>query len=144
MPFEEETTLTQTAPETSKRYFTVQQANRALPYISRIIDDVISVYARIVELRRRLERHDDADSSAARIEQDYEQAMDRLGELVDELHFVGVELKDFERGLVDFPAFHNDHEILLCWHRGEDEVSHWHEVDAGVGGRQPVALLDHA
>lgn len=141
MSFENDTTLTHPAPELDKRYFTLDQANNALPYISRIIDDVISIYARIVELRRRLERHDDADTSALRIERDYEGAMDRLGELVDELHFVGVELKDFERGLVDFPAFYNEREILLCWHRGEDEVSHWHEVDAGVGGRKPVAIL---
>ena len=142
MPLENDTTLTPPSPEVDKRYFTVDQANRALPYVSRIIDDVISVYARIVELRRRLERHDDADTSAIKIERDYEGAMDRLGELVDELHFVGVELKDFERGLVDFPAVHEEREILLCWHRGEDEVSHWHEVDAGVGGRQSVTLLD--
>lgn len=141
MPTENDTTLTQPATEADKRYFTVDQANSALPYVSRIIDDVISVYARIVELRRRLEKHDDADTSAVAIERDYEGAMDRLGELVDELHFVGVELKDFERGLVDFPAFHEEREILLCWHRGEDEVSHWHEVDAGVGGRQSVTLL---
>jgi hypothetical protein len=57
------------------------------------------------------------------------------------LHLVGVELKDFERGLVDFPALHQDREVLLCWHRGEDEIAFWHELDAGFGGRQSVELL---
>jgi hypothetical protein len=67
--------------------------------------------------------------------------MDHLSELVDELRVVGVELKDFEKGLVDFPAVHEGREVFLCWHWGEDKVQTWHEIDAGYAGRQDVALL---
>jgi hypothetical protein len=74
-------------------------------------------------------------------EREYEQAMDRLSQLVDELHRVGVELKDFEKGLVDFPAWHEGREILLCWKQGEAEVAYWHETDAGYAGRQSVKTL---
>ena len=140
MAFEQETTLISPAPRPGRKYFTVEEANRALPYISRIIDDVIKIYGQIVDLRRTLEAGNLADSTA-NCEREYEQAMDRLGALVDELHVVGVELKDFERGLVDFPAVHNEREVLLCWHRGEQEVAFWHELDAGFGGRQSVELL---
>lgn len=140
MRFEEDTTLVQDTRPIGKKYFTVEEANCALPYVSRVIDDVIIIYSDIVDLRRLLE-HDDLSAEASQIERKYEQAMDRLGALVDELHAVGVELKDFERGLVDFPSIYEDREVLLCWHRGEDHVGYWHELDAGFGGRQSVDLL---
>ena len=64
-----------------------------------------------------------------------------LNLLIDELQQIGVELKDFEKGLVDFPAVHLNREISLCWHSGETNVHTWHEVDAGYAGRQDVTML---
>jgi len=125
--------------ESEKTVFTLELANRALPYVSRVVDDITRVYARIIELRKTADR---PDGPAAEVEIEYEKAMDRLGELVDELHAVGVELKDFELGLVDFPAVHQGRDVLLCWKRGEVSIQHWHELDAGLSGRQPVSILD--
>lgn len=124
-----------------KRYFTAAEANRALPYVSRVAEDISCVYGSVIHLRRQLEEAELHDETAE-VERQYERAMDRLSQLVDELHAVGVELKDFERGLVDFPALHQGREISLCWCRGEDQVTQWHEVDAGFAGRQPVELLE--
>ena len=128
------------APSSDKKYFTVEEANRALPYVSRIVDDVTEVYGRIVDIRRELETEDPMPG-AAELERSYDAAMDRLSRLIDELHDVGVELKDFEKGLVDFPAIHDDRQVLLCWKRGEEAVTHWHEIDAGFAGRNPVSML---
>jgi hypothetical protein len=127
------------AADPAKRYFTVDEANRALPYVRRVITDVREVYQQIVSLRRNLEQQH--GRSADPLEREYEQAMDRLSYLVDEVHAVGAELKDFERGLVDFPAQHEGRDILLCWHAGEDRVDHWHELENGYAGRRSVALL---
>ncbi len=121
-----------------KRYFTVELANKALPYVSRIVEDITTVYARIIELRRSADRPGGPDPQ---MEREYDRTMDRLGELVDELHAVGVELKDFELGLVDFPCQFQGRDVLLCWKRGEKSIAHWHEVDAGLSGRQPVSIL---
>jgi hypothetical protein len=126
-------------PKLGKKYFSVDEANRALPYVTRIVADITAAYGRIVELRRLLEK--EPLQGVAELEREYDGAMDRLSSLIDELHVVGVELKDFERGLVDFPAVHDGREVLLCWKRGETAVSHWHEVDAGLAGRQPVTSL---
>ena len=122
-----------------KRYFTVEQANRALTYVRRVVADVREAYGRIVTLRRRIEQQH--GRSAESLEREYEAAMDRLSYLVDEVHTVGAELKDFERGLVDFPAHHEGREILLCWHAGEDRVEHWHELESGYAGRRAVQEL---
>jgi len=123
-----------------KRYFTVAEANQALPYVARIVEDVTTVYRRIVDLRRRLEQAEPGQDE--NLEREYEKSMDRLSHLVDELHAVGVELKDFEKGLVDFPAWHDGREVLLCWKKGEEAVEHWHETDAGFAGRQSVQLFE--
>ena len=138
MPTENSSTTTLTL-DSAKKYFTVAQANSALPYVSRVVEDITQVYARIIELRRGADKPGGPETDA---EKEYEATMDRLSELVDELHAVGVELKDFELGLVDFPATHDGRDVLLCWKRGEADIGHWHEIDAGLAGRQSVRLLE--
>ena len=123
-----------------KKYFSVEEANRALPYVSRIMHDVSVTYDRLIETRRKLEQAH-GTAGAEMLEAEYETAMDELGRLVDELHEVGVELKDFEKGLLDFPALHEGREVQLCWLRGQEKITHWHEVDAGYVNKQPVAKL---
>jgi len=125
---------------TPKKFFTLEEANRALGYVSRVVEDLVACYLRLKTLRGEL---DLPASAAARpaMEDEYEKLMARLSGLVDELHFTGVELKDFERGLVDFPAIHQEREICLCWQRGETAVLAWHDSDAGFAGRRDVAEL---
>jgi hypothetical protein len=54
------------------------------------------------------------------------------------LEEAGIVMRDIDRGLIDFPALLEDREIYLCWELGEDEVSHWHELDEGYRGRQDL------
>jgi hypothetical protein len=134
------TTETCHPPRRGRKYFSIGEANRALPYVARVVDDVVRSYQRAVALRKRIEQpHPEDSGEPAR--GDYEKEMDHLNHLIEELHQVGVELKDFERGLIDFPAVHDGREILLCWHRGESGIQAWHEVDAGYAARQDLALL---
>lgn len=50
----------------------------------------------------------------------------------------GIVVRDVDRGLIDFPAIRDGEEVYLCWELGEDDVSWWHQLDAGFGGRQPL------
>ncbi len=129
-------------PRRGRRYFTLEQANQALVYVGRIVDDVTRTYGAAVEVRQRIEQPH-VEDNVETLRDQYEQLMDRLNEYLDELHHAGVELKDFEKGLLDFPAVHQGREILLCWMQGEQRISTWHEVDAGYAGRQDVAILEH-
>jgi hypothetical protein len=54
------------------------------------------------------------------------------------LEEAGIVIRDIDRGLIDFPAIREDREVYLCWELGEDEITHWHELDAGYRGRQPL------
>ncbi len=123
-----------------RKFFTIDEANRALVYLTPVTRDLMTCYVRVVDIRRRIE-HPGADDSREHLEAEYETAMDQLSDLVDELHHVGVELKDFERGLIDFPAQHSGRDIFYSWEFGEQIVQTWHEVDAPFGVRQELKTL---
>jgi len=127
-------------PKPGKKYFTVDEANRSLAYVTKVVGDITACYDRVVDLRKRIEMPSPEDKIES-LETRYEQAMDQLSDLVDELHHVGVELKDFEKGLIDFPAIHEGREIYLCWQQGEQQIEAWHEIDAGFAGRQSMDQL---
>ena len=62
----------------------------------------------------------------------------RLDKLVHRIQDLGVQIKDLSVGLMDFPAMHEGHEVLLCWRYGEERVEFWHEIEAGFAGRQVI------
>jgi hypothetical protein len=49
-----------------------------------------------------------------------------------------IQLKDLDRGLIDFPSILDDREVFLCWERGEPDIEYWHELDTGYSGRAPL------
>ena len=130
-------------PQPDKKYFDLDEANRALVYIARIVDDIVTCYRDAVDVRQCLD-HPDPENESADLEDTYECLMDRLSDLTDELSMCGAELKDYERGLVDFPAIHDGREIYLCWKAGEKTITTWHEIDAGFSGRQSIETIETA
>ena len=122
------------------RRFTLDQANRALPLVRRIVTDIVRTHASAAEFRDLLDRAAGAREQQA-IQRDMDRAVDRLAELIDELADIGVELKDYENGLVDFIGKHEGRDVYLCWKLGEERITRWHELTAGFAGRKPVSLL---
>lgn len=127
-----------------KRFFSLAEANRALPLVRRIVRDIIATYRQVLAVRTEA----DAYRATGR-QRDFDKAQDDLYELVAELQSflgeladIGVQLKDWNAGLVDFPAVHQGREVLLCWQPGEESIQFWHEHYDGAAGRQPVATLD--
>lgn len=69
----------------------------------------------------------------------YVAALLALAASAGELEALGVQLKDYERGLIDFPAMRDGRVVLLCWQLGEgDEIEWWHDLETGFSGRQPL------
>ena len=130
------------SPKKGKKYFDLNEANHAIGYVSRVIADLMATYHNIVDTRRRIE-HPFLGDSLEHLEAAYETTLEKLSKLVDELHDVGVELKDFEKGIVDFPAVHpsKDREIYLCWQHGESAIRYWREVHDGTKGRKDISTL---
>jgi hypothetical protein len=126
------------------RAFTVEEANRTLPLVRRIVDDVVRQHRQWREKILELDlvaSSTRADESRQRAEQLEREAQD-LAQEIDgyqrELEELGILLKDRRIGLVDFPSELGGKKVLLCWRLGESEVQFWHDEDAGYAGRQPL------
>ena len=65
-------------------------------------------------------------------------AATRINDYLRELEAIGCVFKGFDAGLVDFYSLRDDRPVFLCWRMGEPRITHWHELDAGFGGRQPI------
>lgn len=124
-------------PSRARRLFSVEHANRALPLLRRIVEDIVRENGEIARLQKRGEVFTRTPPDEA-LRKEYNRRLETLRQLAEELADVGCELKDPERGLVDFPALHEGRPILLCWQLGEERVAHWHDLDSGFRGRQPV------
>ena len=137
-------------PVSKKKYFTVEEANHTLPLVRAIVTDIVNHFREIHERKERLllirpksgggprETENVYSEEVQQIEDELEKDVARLHDYVDEVQSLGVELKDFVRGLVDFPAIIEGREVYLCWQLGEAEVSFWHELDSGFQGRQSL------
>ncbi|MFO0972435.1 MAG: DUF2203 domain-containing protein [Phycisphaerae bacterium] len=123
-----------------RKLFTLEHANSALPLVRRVVSDVVEQYRVVVGLQQRLEELPAKGGGDARreIEEAAGEAVEKLRGLAGELDEIGVELKDWQSGLIDFPAMHEGRAVYLCWRLGEEQVSFWHELDAGFRGRQPI------
>ncbi len=128
--------------EREMKIFTVEEANALLPSVRQIV-------ARIQRSHRKISRYRDAAKKAAEGAEHggggiqngvaYAAALSDLTVALTDLDSLGVQLKDFERGLVDFPSLRDGRIVLLCWQMGEgDELEWWHDLDAGFAGRTPL------
>jgi len=126
------------------KVFTIEEANRTLPLVSRIVADLIALHPQWRAAVAAFEaaqvgvtaaaESDDARKlrlEAGRLAGEIETCLDELGQ-------IGCIFKDFETGLIDFPAFHEDRMVYLCWRHGEPRIEHWHELDSGFAGRRPL------
>ncbi|HEX3939891.1 MAG TPA: DUF2203 domain-containing protein [Acidobacteriaceae bacterium] len=65
-------------------------------------------------------------------------AIQQTKDALEEIQAIGVQVKDLESGLLDFPCQLGEDIVLLCWKMGEERITHWHTLDAGFQGRQPL------
>ncbi len=124
--------------------FTVDQANRTLPLVRRIVSDIVKDYWRWQEKVREFETAallrtvDQPNEDADRFEREAQQLARDIEGYMKEIGELGVQVKGLDSGLVDFPGELNGRPVLLCWQLGEENVQYWHDDDAGFAGRQPL------
>ena len=106
------------------KLFTLEEAERTLPLVRRVVADLTVEYPAWRAAVGRFELL----TGGARAD---------WGE-TQELEAIGCVFKGFEAGLVDFYSLREDRPIFLCWRLGEDRIEHWHEIDTGFSGRQPI------
>ncbi|MEZ5100495.1 MAG: DUF2203 domain-containing protein [Thermoleophilia bacterium] len=131
------------------RHFTPEEAIAALPVVRPLVERLVATRRDQRAARQGLDparravptngggvhpatANDLRDRSGA--------ATASLGQIVDEITGLGVQVKDLDIGLVDFPAIHpaTGETVLLCWRLGEETITHWHGLDEGFAGRKPL------
>jgi hypothetical protein len=126
--------------QAAAKRFTVEQANRTLPLVRRILGDVVAQYQLVERIQRRrriLARSQRLEELAAAEAQGVEAAW-RLSDLMRELASLGCQVRDYEQGCVDFPALRDGREVFLCWQLNEERIAYWHEKHTGENGRRPL------
>ena len=126
------------------RFFTVEEANRTLPLVSRIMADIVyenerlqEVLPQLKEVRMRARRNPAAAEDLEVLRTEVASISSRLEGYLDELGQIGCVFKG-PQGLVDFYSMRDGRPVFLCWRYGETEVAFWHELDGGFSGRQSL------
>jgi hypothetical protein len=124
------------------KIFTVEEANALLPSASKIVAQIQRAHKSLSCYRDEVKKASEAaENGGGGIVEgvQYATILANLTEQLTELEGLGVQLKDFERGLIDFPSLRDGRIVLLCWQMGEgDELEWWHDVDTGFAGRTPL------
>lgn len=124
------------------KIFTVEEANALLPTVRNILARIQRAHKRIYAYRHDAKKAaEGAERGGGGLLQGvaYANLLMDLTSQTNELESLGVQLKDFDRGLVDFPSLRDGKVVLLCWQIGEgDELAWWHDVEAGFAGRTPL------
>ncbi|HEX6059372.1 MAG TPA: DUF2203 domain-containing protein [Gemmatimonadaceae bacterium] len=128
-----------------RRTFTVDQANLTLPYVRRIVEDIVRTYEQWQERVREFEvvaaagtPTSAASSRAEELQRDVQGLAADIDRYSAELEQVGARIEGYDHGRVDFPAEVEGRPVYLCWRLGEPSVQFWHEVDTGFDARRPV------
>jgi hypothetical protein len=128
--------------------FTLEEANALLPVVESLLGQVIAakeeaerLESEIQSLRQRIFLSGGMTvdiAGVARNRTEVEAQVQRAKEVLAEMDSIGVQVKDLDTGLLDFPCRVDGELVLLCWRRGESRIEYWHTLEAGFRGRQPL------
>lgn len=128
-------------------YFTVTEANKALPDVIKKFELALAKKKEVSKLEQEMQM---VVSTTNKLE-DYVKMKQKINETiaqfyqsVTELEKTGVVIKSIDQGLLDFPSLRFNEEIWLCWKYGETEIKFWHEKDSGFMGRKPIEVSDES
>jgi len=132
----------------SERTFTLEEAQTLLPILESLLRNALSGKKLIEEIESELQAlgHRIFLNGGtlvnivhfARRKAEREKALQRVKDSVAEIDATGVQVKDLDIGLLDFPCVVDGETILLCWKLGEKKITHWHGTTEGLAGRKPI------
>ena len=128
--------------------FTLDEAQALLPVLESLLKRAIegknaaeAIETRLQELSRRIFLSGGLFVDVADVRRQrsaLENHVQRAKDSVAEIDAIGVQVKDLDTGLLDFPCEIDGEVVLLCWKMGESRIDYWHTVEAGFRGRQPI------
>jgi len=128
-------------------YFTLEEATALLPTLRPILEQIIMLRARLehtehdlvsLHWKARTNGHANHEGSFGDGQSARTELMAEINAELVKIHDLGVELKDPELGLIDFPSLRGDKVVFLCWRLSETTIGYWHDTDTGFAIRQPL------
>ena len=124
------------------KLFTIDEANSLLPSVRPIVKSIQRSHRRLTSFGKTAKHAaEGAESGGGGMVQgpQYARLLIALSLGAGQLEGLGVQLKDYSQGLIDFPSMRDGRVVLLCWKADEgDQLEWWHDVEAGFSGRQPL------
>ena len=128
--------------------FTLSEAQTLLPVVEALLRRAQTAGVRAGEIEMEMQQlsqriflsggmHVDV-TVAARRRAELDKSVQEAKDTVSEIEEIGVQLKDLEQGLLDFPCVIDGKTVLLCWKLGEKEIGYWHAPEDGFAGRKPL------
>jgi hypothetical protein len=128
--------------------FTLQQAQTLLPVLKSLLKNAMEGKQLIEQVEKEFKdlSHRIILSGGllvnvvamARRRAERDKALQEVKDAIAEINAIGVQVKDLDIGLLDFPCVVEDEIVLLCWKFGEDDIQFWHGMEEGFAGRKPV------
>lgn len=124
------------------KLFTVEEANSLLPSVRPVVKSIQRSHRRLLSYQtvaKRAAEGAESGGGGTPYGEKYARLLIDLSVSAAQLEGLGVQLKDYANGLIDFPSMRDGRVVLLCWKADEgDQVEWWHDVEAGFAGRQPL------
>jgi hypothetical protein len=122
------------------RVFTLREARALIPRLRKLLSRIMQKRSALADLRAEIDlARENADKNGGSyLGPAYLEQLIVFSEAVQTVQAMGIHVKDFRNGLVDFPYEREGRIVYLCWKPDEDQIEWWHEVDAGFTGRQPI------
>jgi hypothetical protein len=130
------------------RHFTLEQAQGLLPEVEQLLRRAVrlkQVYdaaeTEAHAMQRQVEMAGGMRINASRaveLRKKKDDSASGVKEAIETIQELGVQVKDLDTGLIDFPTWYRGEEVLLCWRLGESGIAHWHGMEEGFRGRKPI------
>ena len=130
------------------RLFTLDEANKLVPWLERTFrrlnssrEQLEALRERLAAIQRQQRRQNgtfDRYNEMNKMQEELDQTGNELQGIVDDIAEEGIIIRDIPRGLVDFSHLREGREVFLCWISGEEEIGFWHETDRGFDHRKPL------
>ena len=125
-----------------QKHFSLEEAQRLVPEIAKMLELIVSLKEELEQKGYDIYRHQYFGGSGPNGQKFFPHEMERLVLLVKEINDQGIELKDIETGLIDFPYVRqNGEEVFLCYRLGEQAIVAWHSLEGGFAGRRSLEEL---
>ena len=120
-----------------KKHYTRDEARALLPRIRRWLKDLSESRHQLEEYDQRLARllAEGRDAGGESVNQ-WVKTLADVQKTLREFHQREIQIKDLDRGLIDFPAIIGGKEVFLCWEQDEEDIEFWHDLESGYGGRE--------